>query len=170
MPLCTANSLLWLLIPLLIGLLTGWWAWARRAPVAAVVAPVIDRPAPRPAPELVPEPVITPPPPPVVAPVAPVAAAALTAIGIPAAVGADDDLRRIKGVGPALSEMLHGLGVHRFDQIAAWSPDEVAKVEAHLGSFQNRIDRDRWVEQAGLLARGEDAEHHARFGMRENGG
>jgi predicted flap endonuclease-1-like 5' DNA nuclease len=162
-PLCTANSFLWVLIPLLIGLLTGWWAWARRGaqPLAAVAAPVIDRPALRPIPEP------TPPPAPVVAPLA--AAAALTAIGIPASVGVDDDLQMIKGVGPALSDMLHGLGVHRFDQIAAWGPEEVAKVEAHLGSFQNRIERDRWVEQAGLLARGEFAEHEARFGMREDG-
>jgi predicted flap endonuclease-1-like 5' DNA nuclease len=153
-PLCTANSFLWVLIPLLIGLVTGWWAWTHRA-AQPVAAPAIDRPAP--------EPVVAP-----AAPIAP-AAAALTAIGIPAAVGADDDLRRIKGVGPALSDLLHSLGVHRFDQIAAWSPAEVAKVEAHMGSFQNRIERDRWVEQAGLLARGDFAEHEAKFGMRDNG-
>ena len=28
-PLCSANNFLWTLLPLLIGLLTGWWAWAR---------------------------------------------------------------------------------------------------------------------------------------------
>lgn len=175
-PLCTGNSFIWSLLPLLIGLLTGLWAWAGRGsaetayaepayvpPVrepVAPAAPVVDR---------------------VAEPVAPVtttttttastgagvgaaAAAALTAIGIPAAVGTPDDLLQIKGVGPKLNELLISLGVRRFDQIAKWGSAEIDKVDAHLGAFKGRIVRDSWVEQAGLLARGAIAEFEAKFG------
>jgi len=41
----------------------------------------------------------------------------LTAIGIPAAVGAADDLLQIKGIGPKLNAVLNDIGVVRFDQI-----------------------------------------------------
>ena len=91
-------------------------------------------------------------------------AIALTAIGIPAAVGAADDLLQIKGVGPKLNTLLISLGVTRFDQIAAWGAAEIDKVDDHLGTFKNRITRDSWVEQAGLLARGAIAEFEAKFG------
>ena len=35
--------------------------------------------------------------------------------------GGPDDLKKIKGVGPKLEELLHSLGFYHFDQIAAWS-------------------------------------------------
>ena len=35
--------------------------------------------------------------------------------------GGADDLKKIKGVGPKLEELLHGLGIYHFDQIAAWT-------------------------------------------------
>jgi predicted flap endonuclease-1-like 5' DNA nuclease len=89
---------------------------------------------------------------------------ALTAIGIPAAVGAADDLLQIKGIGPKLNKLLISLGVTRFDQMAAWGAGEIDKVDDHLGTFKNRITRDSWVEQAGLLARGAIAEFEAKFG------
>jgi predicted flap endonuclease-1-like 5' DNA nuclease len=166
---CSAN-LFWLALPLLLGLLTGWWAF-RRAPQMAYAAPEPVRRdpapqpyvAPKPAPAPVAAPVPAPAPVPVAAPV--VAAAALTAIGIPAAIGAPDDLLQIKGVGPKLNELLISLGVRRFDQIAAWGRGEIEKVDAHLGSFKGRIDRDSWVEQAGLLHRGDVEAFTAKFGI-----
>ncbi len=91
-------------------------------------------------------------------------AAAMLAIGIPAAVGDADDLLQIKGIGPKLNTLLTGLGITRFDQIAAWGAAEIDKVDDHLGSFKNRITRDSWIEQAGLLARGAIAEFEAKFG------
>lgn len=91
-------------------------------------------------------------------------AVAMTALGIPAAVGAPDDLLQLKGVGPKLNALLISLGVTRFDQIAAWSADDVAKVDAELGSFKGRIVRESWVEQAGLLATGAIAAFEAKFG------
>jgi predicted flap endonuclease-1-like 5' DNA nuclease len=91
-------------------------------------------------------------------------AVAMLAIGIPGAVGAADDLLQIKGIGPKLNTLLVGLGITRFDQIAAWGAAEIDKVDDHLGTFKNRITRDSWVEQAGLLASGKIAEFEAKFG------
>ncbi len=99
-----------------------------------------------------------------VAKVAAAGAVAMTAIGIPAAVGTPNDLLQLKGVGPKLNGVLVGLGVTRFDQIAAWTAGDVAKVDEHLGSFKGRIVRESWVEQAGLLATGAIAAFEAKFG------
>jgi predicted flap endonuclease-1-like 5' DNA nuclease len=88
-----------------------------------------------------------------IAPVAPVAQ-----------IAGADDLTRIKGVGPKLAGLLAGLGVHHFAQIAAWGPDDVARIDAQLGTFAGRIVRDSWVEQCGFLAQGDVAGFEARFG------
>lgn len=91
-------------------------------------------------------------------------AMAMTEIGVPAAQGDPDNLRQIKGVGPKLGTLLTSLGITRFDQIAAWGADEIARVDAHLGTFKGRIVRDNWVEQAGFLAVGDVAGFEAKFG------
>lgn len=83
---------------------------------------------------------------------------------VAAAVGEPDDLRRIKGLGPKMATLLASLGITRFDQIAAWSEADIAEVNRFLGTFQGRIVRDNWVEQAGYLARGDEAGFAARFG------
>jgi predicted flap endonuclease-1-like 5' DNA nuclease len=193
-PLCDFSlaSALWLLGPLLLGILTAWWIWGGRRndvvddvyvepeaeparfaapPVAAT--PIAASPMPEP---VAPEPVAPEPvapvafsaPPVAVAPVtvAPVAAAAigLTAIGIPAAVGAADDLELIKGIGPKLNGVLNGLGVHRFDQIANWTAGDVDKVDDHLGAFKDRIGQEEWIPQAKLLAAGNHSEWQRIYG------
>ena len=69
---------------------------------------------------------------------------------------AADDLKRIKGVGPKLEATLNGLGYYHFDQIAAWGPEELARVEETLGgTFAGRAERDDWIGQARALAGGE---------------
>jgi NADH-quinone oxidoreductase subunit E len=68
--------------------------------------------------------------------------------------GGPDDLTVIKGVGPGLEALLHRLGFYHFDQIAGWTPDEVAWVDANLEGFRGRVTRDRWIEQAKILAAG----------------
>lgn len=75
-----------------------------------------------------------------------------------------DDLRRIKGVGPKLVALLHGQGVTRFSQIAAWTEADVARVDGQLGTFAGRIQRDSWIEQAKLLAAGDTAGFEGKFG------
>jgi NADH-quinone oxidoreductase subunit E len=63
-----------------------------------------------------------------------------------------DDLKLIKGVGPVLEELLHSLGYFHFEQVAAWTPEEVAWVDDNLEGFKGRVTRDGWVEQARELA------------------
>ena len=77
---------------------------------------------------------------------------------------AGDDLTRLKGVGPKLVAQLGELGVTSFAQIAAWSEADIDRIDAQLGRFQGRIRRDSWVEQAKLLAAGDEAAYAARFG------
>lgn len=75
-----------------------------------------------------------------------------------------DDLTRIKGIGPKLVTLLGELGVTSFAQIAAWDETEIARIDRQLGRFQGRIERDNWVEQARLLATGDNAGYEAQFG------
>lgn len=76
----------------------------------------------------------------------------------------DDDLILIKGVGPKFADMLRGLGFHRFEQIARLSPTEVERLDGQLGAFRGRLERDRIVEQADYLARGDTDGFEQRFG------
>ncbi|MEM1303112.1 MAG: NADH-quinone oxidoreductase subunit E, partial [Pseudomonadota bacterium] len=50
--------------------------------------------------------------------------------------GTPDDLKRIKGIGPKLEQLCNRLGFYHFDQIAAWTADEVAWVDANLEGFK----------------------------------
>lgn len=72
--------------------------------------------------------------------------------------GIADDLKRIKGVGPKMEQMCNALGFYHFDQIAAWTPEEVRWVDQNLKGFKGRVTRDTWVEQAQLLASGGETE------------
>jgi predicted flap endonuclease-1-like 5' DNA nuclease len=102
-----------------------------------------------------------------VAPMPDVAAPAMAPHAAPAhAIANDgaDDLLLLKGVGPKLAALLNSLGVTRFAQIAAWTDADIARVDAQLGAFSGRIERDNWVEQAALLAAGDRQGFEARFG------
>lgn len=72
--------------------------------------------------------------------------------------GTADDLKRIKGVGPKMEIMCNELGFYHFDQISAWTSDEVSWVDQNLKGFKGRVTRDTWVEQARLLAAGGETE------------
>jgi NADH-quinone oxidoreductase subunit E len=65
-----------------------------------------------------------------------------------------DDLGLIWGVGDILHKKLNTLGIWHFDQIAAWSPAEVAWFEGAMEGFKGRIARDKWIEQCQKLAAG----------------
>jgi len=60
---------------------------------------------------------------------------------------APDDLTEIKGLGPKAAEKLKDLGVTRFEQIAAWSDEDVARIDEAIAG-RGRIDREAWVKQA----------------------
>lgn len=78
--------------------------------------------------------------------------------------GDPDTLTLIKGVGPKLSDMLQALGVFHFTQIAEWDADQVAEVDSQLGAFSGRVSRDRWVDQARMLANRDIAAFEREFG------
>lgn len=64
-----------------------------------------------------------------------------------------DDFKQLAGLGPKLEQVLNGLGVWTFEQIAAWTPQEIAYVEDITG-LNGRITQDKWLEQAHGLAKG----------------
>ena len=62
-----------------------------------------------------------------------------------------DDLTVMNGIGPKLSVALAERGVTRFAQIAAWTAEDLAEVDAAL-SLKGRAVREAWVAQAKRLA------------------
>lgn len=83
----------------------------------------------------------------------------------PAAPGAAaDDLSRLKGVGPKFVARLSELGITRYDQLAGLNANEAAHLDERMGPFQGRLARDRVIEQADLLARGDTESFEETFG------
>lgn len=62
-----------------------------------------------------------------------------------------DDLTRIHGVTPAIQQRLQAWGVCLFQQMAEWGPEEVRDFSRKL-NLTDRIENERWVEQARRLA------------------
>ncbi len=70
----------------------------------------------------------------------------------------------LKGLGPKIATRLGELGITRVDQLAWLDDAEAEQLDAQLGVFQGRMERDRWREQARLLAQGDRAGYEAQFG------
>ena len=68
--------------------------------------------------------------------------------------GTPDDLVLIWGVAEKLAEKMNAVGIWHFDQIAQWTPANVAWFETQFEGFQGRIERDKWIEQCVKLAGG----------------
>jgi len=68
--------------------------------------------------------------------------------------GEPDDLKKISGVGPVLEKKLNELGITKFAQIAAFSAQDIERVDTEL-NFKGRIERDNWLEQTAEFAKGE---------------
>ena len=157
---------LWLLVGLLViiglvFLLSGKAKTKQVSPPSAVevetlpVAPAIVEP-------VVVEPVAVEPI--AVEPVEVVEAEAPAPVAAVAPEAGEDDLLRMKGVGPKLKALLHELGITRFAQIAAWTDTDIAAIDARLGNFKGRPIRDQWVDQAKYLAAGDIAGFEAQYG------
>jgi len=78
--------------------------------------------------------------------------------------GGGDDLQALKGVGAKLAARLNELGVRSYSQLAGLGETEVAMLDDRLGPFKGRVARDRLVEQAQYLVRGDKDGFEARFG------
>ena len=165
----------WLLfvIALLIGIAVAYWIFVatRRTNVATDKTDALDEgaaPAARNQALIDAPPATVPPVPPGLAgagtAVAAIVAEQKSATAPAATDETADDLSRIKGVGPKLKALLISLGVTRFSQIAAWSDEDIDRIDAQLGQFEGRIRRDNWVEQARLLAGDDMAGYEEKFG------
>ena len=66
-------------------------------------------------------------------------------------VNEQDNLKEIKGVGPAIEKTLNGLGIYRFNQIAEMSEYDIDRVAQQLKGFRSRIYREDWIGQARTL-------------------
>ncbi len=74
-----------------------------------------------------------------------------------------DDLKHIRGVGPALERFLHKRGVFWFSQVATWSQADIDKFEFLLPNFGGRIQRENWVRSARV-------EHYKKYNQWLGGG
>lgn len=130
-------------------------------------APIVVEPAAAANPVV--QPVVETAPEPAPAPVAPTPEPAPEPIPASPAVAAvveegQDDLLRLKGVGPKLKTLLIDLGVTRYAQIAGWTDVDIAAIDTKLGTFKGRPVRDQWVDQAKYLAAGDIAGFEAKYG------
>ncbi len=64
--------------------------------------------------------------------------------------GVGDNLTTISGIGPVIEEKLHAMNITTFAQIAVLTAGEIAEINEKL-SFEGRIEREEWVEQAKAL-------------------
>jgi predicted flap endonuclease-1-like 5' DNA nuclease len=68
------------------------------------------------------------------------------------ASGSSDDLKLIKGIGPAFERELRKLGIVSFTQIAAWSEADIEQIAPKIKAKPDRIKRDEWIQRASELA------------------
>lgn len=62
-----------------------------------------------------------------------------------------DDLTVIRGIGKSIEKKLNALGITTFEQMAAWTREDLDRVDAAL-AFPGRAQRENWVGQAKTLA------------------
>ena len=102
---------------------------------------------------------------------APVAAAAPLINEAKAAVPMDgeafpnDDLTRIKGIGPFIEQQLNDIGITSYRQVAAMDDRNVQEVTKAIGFFEGRIKEDRWVAQAQALLEADETTPTAQLDM-----
>jgi predicted flap endonuclease-1-like 5' DNA nuclease len=63
-----------------------------------------------------------------------------------------DDLKRIEGIGPKISNVLQEAGITNFTQLAK---TDVVKIEEYLRDASIGANPDTWPEQAGYAAKGD---------------
>lgn len=59
-----------------------------------------------------------------------------------------DDLKMIKGIGPAIEKTLNEMGIFSFQQISDMSEYDIDRVARRLKGFRTRIYREDWIGQA----------------------
>ena len=70
-----------------------------------------------------------------------------------AAATGTDDISLIGGIGPKIFKALTDMGITSFAQIAAWTPEDVERIETEIKQ-KGRVAREEWIEQANELIAG----------------
>lgn len=63
-------------------------------------------------------------------------------------MSSQDDLEKIRGIGPTIKNKLNDVGIFYFHQIASLSEDDIDRVASHLKGFRNLMRRYDWIKQA----------------------
>ncbi|WP_174293395.1 hypothetical protein [Sphingomonas bacterium] len=85
-------------------------------------------------------------------------------VGVIDSEAASGSVTQLKGLGPKVANRLAELGITNVGQLAALDHDAALRLDADLGTFSGRMERDRWVEQARFLAAGDVQGFEAVFG------
>ena len=73
-----------------------------------------------------------------------------------------EQLTLVQGIDAAAAQLLNEAGIHRFADVAALTPEDVAELGQML-SDTRRISTQCWIEQAALLAAGIETQYAARI-------
>ena len=77
----------------------------------------------------------------------------------PATAPPKDDLKEIRGIGPAFERVLNNMGIVTFRQVARWDATAMQQIAAKLATAPERIKRDKWIANAKKL-------HEQKYGKR----
>jgi predicted flap endonuclease-1-like 5' DNA nuclease len=78
----------------------------------------------------------------------PVSAPEVATAAAPPPVAKRDDLKSLKGIGPALQKKLYNQGIFRLQQLAVLSAEELIKLGKSLGVSEKLINKNDWSKQA----------------------
>lgn len=67
-----------------------------------------------------------------------------------------DNIKKINGIGPTFEKKLNSIGINKFEQIAAWSVEDVSRIDEQL-ELSGRPQREEWVQKASILASEKDS-------------
>lgn len=71
-----------------------------------------------------------------------------------AAPSASDDLTKIEGIGPKIAEIMNGIGIHTFSDLAAAATDTLQDALNNAGNRYKMHNPTTWPQQAQLAADG----------------
>jgi len=66
-----------------------------------------------------------------------------------------DDLKKIEGIGPKISDILNKAGIYTFSNLSLTPTDRLRSILADAGNRYKSHDPETWPQQAGLAAAGE---------------